>query len=95
MTEAGMDREEDERRLRDWAERLAAELGMSEVPIDIDAVLGLAGRVAHTVVRPAAPLSTFLVGYAAGLAVGSQAGSVPEDEIRARMATALLLAARL
>ncbi|NQX27305.1 molybdopterin-guanine dinucleotide biosynthesis protein [Microbacteriaceae bacterium VKM Ac-2854] len=53
-----------------WWARLTAELGLGEVPIDRDALLGLAGVAAHSVVRPAAPLTTFLVGYAAGLAGG-------------------------
>ncbi|NQX10877.1 molybdopterin-guanine dinucleotide biosynthesis protein [Microbacteriaceae bacterium VKM Ac-2855] len=52
-----------------WAE-LTAALGLGEVPIERDALLGLAGVAAHAVVRPAAPLTTFLVGYAAGLAGG-------------------------
>jgi hypothetical protein len=43
------------------------------VPADRDAILGLAGKAAHTIVRPAAPLTTFLAGYAAGLAGGSAA----------------------
>ncbi|MGN6741803.1 MAG: DUF6457 domain-containing protein [Amnibacterium sp.] len=34
-------------------------------------MLGLAGVAAHNVVRPAAPVTTFLAGYAAGLKGGS------------------------
>lgn len=52
-----------------WAE-LTAALGLGEVPIDRDTLLGLAGVAAHAVIRPAAPLTTFLVGYAAGLTGG-------------------------
>ncbi|WP_219817285.1 DUF6457 domain-containing protein [Rathayibacter tritici] len=54
-----------------WAE-LCSALGLGAVPIDPDALLALAGRAAHTVVRPAAPLTTFLAGYAAGLSGGSR-----------------------
>jgi hypothetical protein len=54
-----------------WWATLAAALGLPEVPADRDAILGLAGEAAHAVVRPAAPLTTFLAGYAAGLAGGS------------------------
>jgi len=59
--------------LEQWARRLIAGLeaegfGTGGLAPDIGAVLGLAGRAAHAVVRPAAPLTTFLVGYAAGLA---------------------------
>ncbi|WP_255546253.1 DUF6457 domain-containing protein [Glaciihabitans sp. dw_435] len=53
-----------------WSQKLTAELGIRGVAatIDIDAVLGLAGVAAHAVLRPAAPLTTYIVGYAAGLA---------------------------
>jgi hypothetical protein len=34
-------------------------------------ILALAGDAAHAIVRPAAPITTFLAGYAAGLAGGS------------------------
>lgn len=49
-----------------WVGELAAALRIPADAIDRDAVLGLAGVVAHAVVRPAAPLTTYLVGYAAG-----------------------------
>lgn len=62
--------------LADWTRLLAAELGIDPELIDIDAVLGLAGTVAHAVVRPAAPLSTFLAGYAAGRASGDPAVAI-------------------
>ncbi|KQQ03902.1 MULTISPECIES: DUF6457 domain-containing protein [unclassified Rathayibacter] len=53
--------------LSDWWRELTDALGLGEVPISYDALLSLAGDAAHGVVRPAAPLTTFLVGYAAGL----------------------------
>lgn len=59
--------------LDDWAAHVAAELGV-EATVDVDAVLDLAGAAARAVVRPAAPLTTFLAGLAAG-----QAGGSPED----------------
>jgi hypothetical protein len=54
--------------LTNWANDLSAALG--EVDVDADAdlvtlVLDLARDAAHAVDRPAAPLTTFLVGYAA------------------------------
>ena len=49
-----------------WVDELCTALGLEEPPADIGTVLALAGRVAHGVVRPAAPLATFLAGYAAG-----------------------------
>jgi len=53
-----------------WWDELCAALGLGEVPIGRDALLALAGDAAHGVVRPAAPLTTFLAGYAAGLQGG-------------------------
>jgi hypothetical protein len=61
-----------------WCAELVHRLELQGVEVDVDAVLGLAGEVAHAVVRPAAPLTALVVGYAAGLAVGgaAPAGSV-------------------
>lgn len=50
-----------------WWQVLCAELGIAP-DADPEALLDLAGTAAHSIVRPAAPLTTFLVGYAAGLA---------------------------
>jgi hypothetical protein len=58
-------------RLTEWWTELCEALGLSDVPADRDAILGLAGVAAHNVVRPAAPITTFLAGYAAGLKGGS------------------------
>ncbi|HEV7624307.1 MAG TPA: DUF6457 domain-containing protein [Amnibacterium sp.] len=69
-------------RLDEWWATLCAALGLGEVPPVRDAILGLAGVAAHNVVRPAAPVTTFLAGYAAGLRGGSA------DEISAAIATA-------
>ncbi|MPY11949.1 DUF6457 domain-containing protein [Arthrobacter bussei] len=60
-----------QRLLQEWTETLLAAFEIDGTRVDIDAVLELAGKAAHGVVRPAAPLTTFVVGYAAGLAVGS------------------------
>ena len=51
-----------------WTRRLTEALEIDGLTVDIDAVLGLAGEAAHAVMRPAAPLTTFVVGFAAGLA---------------------------
>lgn len=73
--------------LHDWTEKLLAAYEIDGTRVDVDAVLGLAGKAAHGVVRPAAPLTTFVVGYAAGLAVGS--GQADEDlAMRSAMAVA-------
>ena len=59
--------------LASWWDELSAALGLADVPIERDALLSLAGDAAHGVVRPAAPLTTFLAGYAAGLQGGDRA----------------------
>jgi len=65
-----------------WVDEVCAALDLAAPPTDIDTVLALAGRVAHGVVRPAAPLTTFLAGYAAGRRAGNaeqaSAGIDPE-----------------
>lgn len=56
--------------LQEWMDALADELDV-EVEVDMTAVLDLAKEAAQGVHRPAAPLTTFLVGYAAGMRGGS------------------------
>jgi len=57
--------------LSTWAQHLSDALGLDDMDVDIDPILDLARDAAHHVERPAAPLTTFLVGYAAGLRGGS------------------------
>lgn len=52
--------------LEGWLAALAAELGLDGELVPIGTVLDVARDVAYGVARPAAPLSTFLVGLAAG-----------------------------
>jgi len=73
--------------LGSWVRELCAELDIDPDLIDRDLVLDLARDAAHGVARPAAPLTTFLVGYAAG-----RNGGTPEA-IRAAAAAAQRLAA--
>ena len=67
--------------VEEWVPRLAAELGL-DAEIDIDAILAIAGDVAHAVERKAAPVSAFVIGLAAG-----RAGGTPEDVAAAIRAT--------
>ncbi|WP_349017327.1 DUF6457 domain-containing protein [Streptomyces solicavernae] len=53
-------------RLDSWTTRAAAELGLRGDVLDRDALLDLASVVAHQVARPAAPLTTYLLGVAVG-----------------------------
>ena len=70
--------------LDDWVQALSADLGL-DVEVDITALLNVARDAAHGVDRPAAPLTTFLIGYAA-----AQAGGGPAAVAAAvRRATAL------
>ena len=52
--------------LEDWTRLLCAELGIDREAADIGMVLGLARDVAHTVDRPAAPVTAYLLGVAIG-----------------------------
>ncbi len=75
--------------LAPWCRRLGEALGIADLEVDVEAILGLAGEAAHAVQRPAAPLTTFLVGYAAGRAAGGEAGA--DAAIRSARETALRL----
>lgn len=75
--------------LDEWITAVKDELGY-ELDVDINVLLDLARDAAHGVARPAAPLTTFLVGYAAGRAAAGGGG--PEAVAEAsRKATALAL----
>jgi hypothetical protein len=75
-----MTREEENELLSLWTRRLTEALDIGGLTVDIDAVLGLAGEAAHAVMRPAAPLTTFVVGFAAGLAA-AEAGVATDEAI--------------
>ena len=70
------------RTLDEWVAELAAALDLPAGSADAALLLDLAREAAHTVARPAAPVTTFLVGLAAG-----RAGGQPED-VAAAVATA-------
>ncbi|WP_159770121.1 DUF6457 domain-containing protein [Streptomyces sp. HM190] len=72
--------------LDEWISAVKDELGI-DLDVDTRELLDLARDAAHNVARPAAPLTTFLVGYAA-----AKAGGGPEAVAEAaRKATALAL----
>ena len=52
--------------LQSWTEAACAELGLDPATVDERLVLNLTRVVAHKVDRPAAPLTAFLAGLAAG-----------------------------
>lgn len=55
--------------LDDWIAAAKSELGI-DLDVDVPGLLDMTRDVAHGVARPAAPLTAFLVGYAAALAGG-------------------------
>ena len=61
------------RDVESWSRELVTELGLDTAP-DVAAVLDLARIAAHGVARPAAPLTTYLAGYAA-------ARGIPLDDV--------------
>ncbi|MFG6402096.1 MULTISPECIES: DUF6457 domain-containing protein [unclassified Microbacterium] len=74
----------------EWTRRLTTGLGIDPAVVDANAVLALAGQAAHSVVRPAAPVTTYIVGFAAGLLA---ADGIDADEAyeSVRRATAVLI----
>jgi hypothetical protein len=56
--------------LSSWVAELAAALEVDAAALDRKLLLDVARDAAHGVARPAAPLTTFLVGYAAGVRGG-------------------------
>jgi Domain of unknown function (DUF6457) len=52
--------------LDDWTDALCGELGLDPTDVDQKTVLNLARVAAHTVDRPAAPLTAYVLGLAVG-----------------------------
>lgn len=62
--------------LDQWSQRLAQALQLMDLEIDQELLLNLARKSADSVIHAAAPVTSFLVGYAAGLEAGTgSAGS--------------------
>lgn len=66
--------------LGEWAAALEERYDLSAEQIPTDAILKLAAVAAHSVTRPAAPLTTFVAGLLAGIQGGAG------DDIDARIA---------
>ena len=54
--------------MTEWTAAVCRELGLPESTDATKLVLGVTGDVAHNVARPAAPVTAFLIGLAAGRA---------------------------
>jgi len=70
-TAEGQQMENNDELLQAWTRKLLEAFEIADLEVDVHAVLNLAGVAAHSIVRPAAPLTTFVAGMAAGLAAGS------------------------
>lgn len=71
--------------LNDWLAEVAPELGLDPEVVPIGKVLDIARDVAHGVARPAAPLTTFLVGLALGQNQADSDVAPDFDELQARV----------
>ena len=68
--------------LQEWVAVVQLDLDI-ELDLDLDEVLDLARDAAHEIARPAAPLTTFLVGYAAAQRGGGrEAITAATDAVR-------------
>jgi hypothetical protein len=74
--------------LHDWIDELCDALDVEDVDLDEALILDVAREAAHNVARPAAPVTTFLLGYAA-----ASSGGDPE-EVERLAGAALALAQR-
>ncbi|MDJ0378226.1 DUF6457 domain-containing protein [Cryobacterium sp. PH31-L1] len=61
----------DEEILQQWTRRLSQALQILDLELDNHLMLNVADEAAHAVSPMAAPITTFVVGYAAGLAAGN------------------------
>lgn len=59
-----MERDAKEGAMQEWIDAVTRELGVS-ADVDVDSVLDVARDAAHAVARPAAPVTTYLMGFAA------------------------------
>ncbi|HEU4674359.1 MAG TPA: DUF6457 domain-containing protein [Motilibacteraceae bacterium] len=73
--------------LDEWVREVARELGL-DLEVDVPLLLGVARDAAHRVARPAAPLTTFLVGYAAAQAGGGADAVRRAADVATRLAMA-------
>ncbi|MGB8385492.1 MAG: DUF6457 domain-containing protein [Dermatophilaceae bacterium] len=53
--------------------RLVSEVHVDPAVVDVEGLLDLARDVAHQVLRPAVPVTTFILGYALGSSGGDRA----------------------
>ncbi|EGD55131.1 DUF6457 domain-containing protein [Gordonia neofelifaecis] len=63
-----------------WADELAPALGLSQADVPTEVLLDVTRDVAHAVLRPAGPITTYLIGLAVanGMSVEDAAARVHE-----------------
>ena len=83
--------------LDQWTHRLAQALQILDLDVDQELLLDLARKSAGSVIHAAAPVTTFLVGYAAGIAAGNGSGAASgtKEESTAAVTQAADVAFRL
>jgi hypothetical protein len=78
--------------LDEWVRELSDALGVDALATDVPLLLDVAREAAHGIARPAAPLTTFLVGLAAGRRGGgadavASAAAIAQRLVRAQPAS--------
>lgn len=73
-------------RLDDWVTEACAELALDPGDVDTAVVLDLARDVAHNVLRPAAPITAYLLGLAVGRGADPGQASAAVSALAARWA---------
>ncbi|MGD6978590.1 NTP transferase domain-containing protein [Citricoccus sp. CH26A] len=89
------DRDNEVPGLRDWMAAVVTELGLPEDVIVPSPLLDTARDVADAVVRPGAPMSTYLIGVALGLQLAGAGGDTDEDTAQDTAQRVRELAARV
>lgn len=67
------DLNECEIRWHDWVEKACTTVGVDPGNVDIKEIHGLTKRVAHNLDRPLAPVSSYILGVAVGMAIADGA----------------------
>ena len=77
--------------VRDWADAVAVAIGIAPGDVDREALLSIAGLSARAAVRPAAPVTTYLLGVAVGRSIA--AGADPAAALAVSVSAVRALAA--
>ena len=83
--------DEDLTAVRHWADEVADAIGIAPGDVDLEALLSIAGLSARAAVRPAAPVTTYLLGLAVGRSIA--AGTDPAAAFAASVSAVRALAA--